>query len=223
MYEDNGKDTPVQTPPSDKPQEFPSPEFASPSDTHPTPLFQLNGKYIVTIINNSLTIIDRQGAQERILYEKYLESLDKNLPGSQQQLFPTAIDFGAEDSLLLEDITEDIRRLGFDIRPFGKQTFVIHGSPADIPAGSEKELIESLLEQFKNNSDLLRINKRDNIAKTFARNITSKFSANLSDKEIRQLIDDLFSCETPQANASGKPILFVLSEQDILKRFGKTV
>ena len=48
-------------------------------------------------------------------------------------------------SLALKD-----QQLGYHIEPFGNNSFVIHGTPADVEVGNEKKLIEQLLEQFKN-------------------------------------------------------------------------
>ena len=76
------------------------------------------------------------------MYERYLKLLEKNKSESQRQLFPQNLELNAADSQILIQILPEINNLGFDIQEFGKNSFVIHGFPADILQGDEKKMIE---------------------------------------------------------------------------------
>ena len=59
-------------------------------------------------------------------------------------------------------------QLGYLVEPFGKDTFVIQGSPADLDQGNEKMVIENLLEQFKHFSNELKFSKREKLIRSLA-------------------------------------------------------
>jgi len=183
--------------------------------------FQLLGKYIVTSVRSGLMIIDQQAAHERVLYERYHQYLLNNQGNHQQQLFPQTIEFSTYDFELVKELEEEIRMLGFDIREFGKNTYVVHGVPSDIQAGEEKEMIEGLLEQYKNNAGELRLDKRENLARSIASNLAIKSGKTLSLKEMKHLTDELFACDNPSTTPNGKPIVIMITEEEFSKRFGK--
>ena len=88
--------------------------------------FQLNNQFIVTPIKSGMMIINQQTAHERILFEKYLEALERNPIVSQQLLFPKVITVNATDEAILLEILPEMAALGFTINAFGKSTFVIY-------------------------------------------------------------------------------------------------
>ncbi len=183
--------------------------------------FQLFNKYILTPLRSGLMIIDQQAAHERVLYERYFNYLTKNQGLHQQQLFPQTIEFSTTDFALVTELEEEIRALGFDIKPFGRNTFVVHGVPSDIQAGEEKEMIEGLLEQYKNNASELKLDKRENLARSIATKLSIKAGKPLSIKEMKHLTDELFACSNPNIAPNGKPVLMMMNEQEFVKRFGK--
>ena len=167
-------------------------------------------------------LIDQQAAHERILYERFVQQL-ANKPGtSQQSLFPETVTLSAADAELVKELLPDIKALGFQIREFGKNAFVVEGVPADISStASEVELLEQLLEGFKNNQAALKLNKRDQLARTLAKNSAIKSGTQLNIEEMTTLIDELFACEMPQVSISGRPIIVTFSLEELLQKFEK--
>jgi DNA mismatch repair protein MutL len=167
-------------------------------------------------------LIDQQAAHERILYERFVQQL-ANKPGtSKQSLFPETVTLSAADAELVKELLPDIQALGFQIREFGKNAFVVEGVPADISStSSEVEVLEQLLEGFKNNQSALKLNKRDQLARTLAKNSAIKSGTQLNIEEMTTLIDELFACEMPQVSISGKPIIVTFSLEELLQKFEK--
>lgn len=180
---------------------------------------QLHSKYLVVRKQDELLIIDQRAAHERVLFEKYMSAFNSKPLASQQDMFPQPVEFTAEDLVLLNEMEPEIRRMGFDIREFGKNTFVIHGIPAGMEAGNEKRVLEDLIEQFKHNVTSFRNDKTTNVAKALSKSLAIKPGTNLSSKEIKQLALDLFKCENPNFNSYGKPVFFTMTIADIEKRF----
>ena len=125
------------------------------------------------------------------------------------------------DFELLRELLPDVRALGFDIREFGKNTVVVEGIPAELPNANEHELLEHLLEGFKNNQAILKLDKRDNLARSLARNGAIKAGTKQSLEEMNILIDQLFACQMPNLSLSGKPIIITFTLAELLEKFEK--
>lgn len=181
--------------------------------------FQLHRTYIITQIKSGMMIIDQQLAHERILFEQFCRSLALHKSTCQQLLFPQTIELTPNDTLLLNDILDDLNKLGFDISPFGNNTFVINGIP---PGASEQEcknLLEEILESYRLNTDELKFNRQQQLAMALAKNIGTKRGKSLNNDEMNSLIDLLFACENPNHTASGRPIIHIISLEDLAKKF----
>ena len=185
-------------------------------------IFQLHNRLIISQIRSGFMMIDQQAAHERILYERFLEQLENRQGASQQSLFPQTVTLNSADFELVRDLLGDIQALGFQIREFGKNTLIIEGIPADIGSNiSEVEMLEHLIEGFKNNQSALKLNKRDNLARTLARNTAIKAGTHLSSEEMNLMIDELFACEMPNASLSGRPIIITYTLEELLQKFEK--
>src|SRR3954470_19385881 len=154
--------------------------------------FQVHNRFIMSQIKSGFMLINQQAAHERILYERFLQQLETHSGVSQQSLFPQSVTLNGADFELLRELLPDIRALGFDIREFGKNTVVVEGIPAELSNVDEHQLLEHLLEGFKNNMAILKVDKRDNLARSLARNAAIKTGTKLSLEEMNQLIDQLF-------------------------------
>jgi DNA mismatch repair protein MutL len=184
-------------------------------------LSQIHNRFILSQIKSGFMLVSQQAAHERVLYERFLHQLDNHSGASQQTLFPQSVTLNAADYELLKELLNDIRALGFDIREFGKNTVVVEGIPAELPNANEHELLEHLLEGFKNDQSGLKLDKRDNLARSLARNAAIKAGTKLSLEEMNILIDQLFACQMPNISLGGKPIIITFTLTELLERFDK--
>lgn len=192
-------------------------------ETRPKPYMQWHQRYIVSQIKSGIMIIDQQAAHERVLYEKFLQHLEDRKGASQQSLFPQTITLSANDFVLVQGLFEDIRSLGFQVREFGKNTLVIEGIPVDIGSTqiNESELFEQLIENYKQNLQALKLDKRESLAKSMAKNAAIKAGQHLSQEEMNVLVDELFACKDPNFSLNGKWVVQTLSLSEIAQKFEK--
>jgi DNA mismatch repair protein MutL len=167
-------------------------------------LLQINNTYILAPVGGGMIMVHQQLAHERVLYEKY-QKASVQPHATQKSLFPVVLELSVPDAILLEDIMEDLAPIGYEIEPFGQNSFIIQGIPADVISGNEKNAIELLLEQFKHFSGDIKFSKREKLIRCMARQTAIKAGQSLSQKEMHALIVSLFNCETPNVSASGAP------------------
>ena len=184
-------------------------------------LFQLHNRFILSPIKSGFMLINQQAAHERILYERFLQQLQNQSGFSQQSLFPQSVTLNSSDFELLKELLPDIRALGFDIREFGRNTVVVEGIPADLSNTDEHKLLEQLLEGYKNNQSVLKLDKRDSLARSLARNAATKAGTKMSLEEMNILIDQLFACQMPNLALNGKLVIITFTLNELLERFEK--
>jgi DNA mismatch repair protein MutL len=184
-------------------------------------LFQVHNRFILSPIKSGFMLISQQAAHERVLYERFLQQLENHSGLSQQSLFPKSVTLNSSDFELLKQLLPDIRALGFDIREFGKNSVVVEGIPADLNNTDENELLEQLLEGYKNNQSILKLDKRDSLARSLARNAATKAGVKMSLEEMNVLVDQLFACQMPNLALNGKLVITTFGINELLDRFEK--
>ncbi|HPE75473.1 MAG TPA: DNA mismatch repair endonuclease MutL [Draconibacterium sp.] len=182
---------------------------------------QLKQKYILTPVKSGLMVIDQKRAHERILFEKFMEVLKSDSVASQQMLFPQTIELNPADAAILQNILPDLLSLGFDIRDFGKNTFIISGTPGVLDVSSPELIVEKLLEEYKNSPVDARSKAKEQIAISLSKASSLDYGTDLKQEEIDHLIDNLFACATPNFSPEGKRVLTIIPVTDIEKSFNK--
>jgi DNA mismatch repair protein MutL len=184
--------------------------------------FQLYNKYIVSAHQNGLLVIDQQRAHERILYEHYLATKDRQTQTlTQQVLFPITIELSSNDFTLIESLTPHFKLLGFEIEPFGKNTIVVQGTPAELGEFNTQEMVEGILETYKLNTFDTKIDPFENMCRSMAKSAGIKYGKQLADEEIGLMLEHLFSCENPMYSPNGKPLIMEMSKLDLEAFFKK--
>ena len=184
-------------------------------------LLQLHYRFIVVQNDIGYLLVHQQNAHERILYERYMKAVDGKPIPNQRSLFPSTIELSAPDALLLNELLPDLGHLGYLLEPFGKNTFVIQGTPADIEQGNERVAIEKILEQYKHFSIDLKFSKREKLMRSLALQQSVKTGTALTEKEMKALLEDLFDCSQPNISPNGKPSYLEFRKEELDRLFGK--
>lgn len=184
--------------------------------------FQLYLKYIVAPHTNGLLVIDQQRAHERILYEHYIATrAQKTSAASQQMLFPVTLELTPNDFTLTDTLMPHFRLLGFDIEPFGKNTIVVQGTPAELGEFNTQEMIEGILETYKLNTFDTKLDPFENMCISMAKHAGIKYGKALQDEEINLMLQHLFLCENPMYSPSGKPVIMEMGKAELDAFFKK--
>lgn len=172
-------------------------------------LVQLHNQYILRQVKTGLMIIHQQAAHERVLFEKFMDRLNRNVGDSQQTLFPQTITFSAGDFTMLMEMEREIKALGFRFEPFGKNTVVVQGIPAGIGDGQAKDLFEGLMDQFKQNQSELALPVKENLARSLAKRAAIKTGEKLTSEAMKALVNSLMACKAPGYSPDGETTYFI--------------
>ncbi|MET6999132.1 DNA mismatch repair endonuclease MutL [Chitinophaga defluvii] len=180
---------------------------------------QVHQQYILSQIKSGFILIDQQAAHERILYERYQRALQESPMPTQQSLFPQTLHLQPVDAAVISEMLPDLQLLGYDLEPFGNHTFIVRGTPADLQHNNEQASIEGLLEQFKHFSNELKINKREQLVRSMARNNAIAAGKVLAPREMQNIIDELFACSMPNVSPGGKFTFISFKLTDLARMF----
>ncbi len=192
----------------------------NPKDSEPK-IWQLHNKYLICQIKTGLMIIDQHVAHERVLYERAVDVMNQSVPNSQQLLFPQKIEFRAWEYEVFEEIRDDLYRLGFNLRLFGHKTIMIEGVPQDVKPGTEVTILQDMISEYQDNAARLKLEKRDNLAKSYSCRNAIMTGQKLSLEEMRSLIDNLFATREPYTCPHGRPVIIKLSLDQLDRMFGR--
>jgi len=185
-------------------------------------IWQFQRKYIMYQLENTLMIIDQHAAHERILYELALDRLNSNANLSQQLLIPLYIELNIVDFEVAKSIEKELMALGFDIDLQSKRKIKVKGIPSDVRLGDEAKILHELIGEYKENDVKLNLEKRDNLAKSYACKHAIKAGDALNENEMLNLIDNLFSVKMPYVCPHGRPTIVKISMDELDKKFART-
>ena len=185
-----------------------------------TTLLQLHNSFIVVPTTRGFILVNQQLAHERILYERFTASLQGKQIASQKSLFPITLSLSPSDAVLLRDLLTDLTELGYMIEPLGEDVYTIQGTPADVQHGNDSNIIEKVLEQYKHFSSELKFSNREKIIRSLAWQHAVKNGTSFSQKEMKSLVEELFTCTQPNSTAGGNPTYIEFRRDYLDKLFG---
>ena len=190
-------------------------ENINPVVPHTNCYFQLKGRYIVTPVQSGLMLIDQKRAHERILFEKYMTTLNTQKVTGQKSLFPEILELSAGDFMLVGEILADLEYLGFELNVFGKNGYAIHATPPDLSYTRAKEVLIELIEHYKNTEGSIREKMKERVVLALAKASAISYNTALSCEEMNEMTGNLFACKHHNFTADGKTIIHILNYEDV--------
>jgi DNA mismatch repair protein MutL len=185
-------------------------------------LGQVRNTYIVASTRQGLVIIDQHVAHERVLYEQLCYRRGASPIPKQHLLTPETLQLSRRDALLLHEKLPELEAIGFELEPFGVDTYLIRAVPAALkgdPVQTLRDIIDELVE--------LSVSKRLPVAReqiwvTTSCKLAVKAGDPLSMPEMRKLIEDLARTENPYLCPHGRPITIVMTWHEIERKFKRS-
>ena len=178
---------------------------------------QVNQSFILTTVKSGILLIDQQLAHTRVLFEKFLKQMENHNGASQQELFPQAMTLNLNDASLLKELLPELENIGFVLEQANPTTFMINGTPTDAAGCEPVELLEKILDNYKINRTDLQLDRKLDLAKSLASQLSIKAQTKLSEPEMQNLVDQLFACNVAEVAPNGKKIFAIISMEDISK------
>ncbi|MBS1266603.1 MAG: DNA mismatch repair protein MutL [Candidatus Woesearchaeota archaeon] len=178
---------------------------------------QIYDTYILAQSNKALYLIDQHVAEERINYEKYMAQYRKQEIPTQALLEPIVTELDPRQFSLVKSNIELLKKLGFLVEEFGKNTIVIRTMPVILP-NQNKQIVLDIIQELERAQDLIE-EEKEKILIMKACKSSIKANQNLTGPEIRKIIKNLAKTKYPYSCPHGRPVLVKLTKKEIEKRF----
>jgi len=183
-------------------------------------VIQVLQKYLAIHITDGLLLIDQKKAYQRILYDQFIDHLNRKNGASQQLLFPITIQINPADQVLFQEIKQEIKDLGFRMEKDSDQNFLVEGIPSGVLEEDCQLLIEGILEQIKNENADFNSHRNEKIAQAMANKTASKYTQKKrSNEEMNAMIGQLFASSNPNFSPNGEEISKLLTEDYFINLF----
>lgn len=109
---------------------------------------QFRRMYILCEDRSGLVIIDQHAAHERVTFERLKKLFQTEHKETQPLLFPQRIELDAMRAETLGDSLDFFENAGFEIEPFGGQTFALKAVPAVLQRAKAEPLIRDAIDDL---------------------------------------------------------------------------
>ena len=181
-----------------------------------TSYIEVQKRYFFVSLQDKMHVIDIVRANERIIYENYLQALKDQPVTVQQSLFPETVVLSGARAELLTEIRGDLLKLGYDIEPMGGGNFAVNGTPHDEEAGDMQTMVENLLDEYQSHLISHRAERDKNLALSLAHQKKAVMKPLSNLQEVNHFLQQLFACLLPSITPSGKKVFEVV---DVEKMF----
>ena len=176
--------------------------------------------YLLAAGKDGLLLIDQHAAHERIMFERLLDSWQRNgCAATQGLLIPEILELPRGLLTLLQRNLEFFQKLGFDLSPAGKMSVMVNGLPAGLR--SSRPLTDLVVDML---NGLLDENYRPGDMEAVARaacHAAVKAHDVLTVQGAEELLRELKNCRKGTLCPHGRPTIITLSLREIEKRFGR--
>lgn len=185
-------------------------------------LGQLQRSYLLFENPLGLVIIDQHAAQERVLFEHYLEAFEARSVKVQKLLFPVHVDLPPSNTETLLSWAGWLKTAGFELEPFSARTVLVRTMPHMIRFKEDdmKEFIVSLSQVVGDPSKSTETLKRKMVAMLACKKAI-KAHDQISPAEAEGLLENMKKCKDGMHCPHGRPCVAQLDMKQLDKLFGR--
>jgi len=181
---------------------------------------QVANAYLIAEGPDGIYLIDQHAAHERILFEKMIHQL-KAEPSSQTLLEPVVVQVASYDNTLIEKEVDLLRKIGFQLEPFGGNTWIVRAIPAILDRVSPQAALKAVLDELDEDETPLQHDHEAKLIARICKRSAIKAGTSLSPLEQEALLRDLQACEAPRSCPHGRPTMIHLSVDTLERQFNR--
>lgn len=175
--------------------------------------------YIITQQGDTLCLIDKHAAHERILYEKLAAGYGD--VSSQLLLAPVPVNLSAEEKQAVLQYDALLRAAGIEAEDFGGCTVLVRAVPADLEADDIGDLLVELAAKLARGARDALSEKTEWVLHSIACRAAIKAGDHSQPAELLRLAQDILAGRVPPFCPHGRPVVLKLTKKELEKQFGR--
>jgi len=224
--QDSASTTTLETPDS-APGNLPENEIRNLCLISPLPLVpkkirvlgQLRKTYIIAENDAGLVLIEQRALHERLIYDTYVESLQKKEVKIQTFKVSLLLELSPQESVLLEQSLVPLALSGFAVSPFGGSTFAVDSIPECLSEDQVEKVVSEILDRLAlfgkrgQNEEILR-----DVCQVVSEYASMPYEQELGQSEMDCLLAQWEELDSPMVSIKDLPLLVEFSLQELEKR-----
>ena len=176
--------------------------------------------YILVEQGESLLLIDKHAAHERVLFEKLKSEEHPVMPQLLLQPVPVSLT-KPEAQAVLENLPL-LQSLGFDVSEFADLQLVLRQIPSDLTEEDACATLEAFAEDLLTGKRPSQSDLRDNLLHTMACKAAIKAGWHTQPREREALVREVLSRDDIKYCPHGRPVCIELTKKELEKQFKRT-
>lgn len=180
--------------------------------------------YWIVEYREQMYIIDQHAAHERVLYERTLRQMRDKQFTSQRISPPIVLNLSMQEEQLLTEHIDSFAQVGFEIEPFGGDSYAVRAVPDNLFGIARKDLLIEMLDSL---SDSISTKIAPDIVLEKIASMSCKAAvkgnSRLSAREVDALIGELLELENPYHCPHGRPTIIAMTKRELEKKFKRIV
>jgi DNA mismatch repair protein MutL len=185
------------------------------------PLLQLRRTYMMFERDDGVVLIDQHSAHERVLFERFMRTLECGEAPAQRLLFPLTLHLSPAEGDAFDAHRELFERLGFEVEGFGGHTLLVRAVPMPHARFDAERCLRETIAALTGDRDASAAPKHQRLAATVACKAAIKAGDLMSPAEMRALFVSLASTQLPAHDVHGRATIVHLSWDELERRFGR--
>ena len=185
------------------------------------PLQQVRRTWMLAERDDGVLLIDQHSAHERVLYERFMRTLDRGDAPAQRLLFPLTLHLSPAEDEAFETNRDLFTRLGFEVEGFGGETLIVNAVPMPHPRFDAPRCLRESLAALAGDRHASAHARHERLAATVACKAAVKAGDMLSVAEMRALYRDLANTTLAPHDVHGRATIVLLSWDELERRFGR--
>ena len=192
-----------------------------PADVDVPLLIQLRRTWLLFERDDAVVLIDQHSAHERVLFERFMQALDRGEAPSQKLLFPMTLHLAPAEAEAFEEHRDLFARLGFEIEGFGGHTLLVNSVPMPHPRFDAERCLRDALATLSGDRFGSGLARHERLAATVACKAAVKAGDALAPSEMRALYAALARTTLPAHDVHGRSTIVRLTWDELERRFGR--
>ena len=176
--------------------------------------------YILVEQGESLLLIDKHAAHERVLFEKLKSEEHPVMP--QLLLQPVPVQLTKPEAQAVLENLPLLQSLGFDVSEFADLQLVLRQIPSDLTEEDACATLEAFAEDLLTGKRPSQADLRDNILHTMACKAAIKAGWHTQPTEREALVREVLSRDDIKYCPHGRPVCIELTKKELEKQFKRT-
>lgn len=182
---------------------------------------QVGASYIVAEGPAGMYLVDQHAAHERVLYEQFVAAYHAQDMITQRTLDAQTIQVSPVDARLIEEHSDLLQSVGFELEPFGPNMFTVRSVPAMLADANPQAVVAAMMSDLETGNQPGKEAIEDRIVRRICKQVAVKAGQVLSHEEMTGLIRQLERCESPHTCPHGRPTILHMSADQLAKEFGR--